>query len=176
MRRIMAATLCCAVAAFMVASPVRAQDCNMRAQDCKLGHGCDKVCVPVPDVKKKTRVVYGVVERDFCLPRATFCGKCCAEDGACGKVRTRHVLVKKVVTEECPSFKCVVQPRPDCAAGRTPAADAAHPAVQVILLPPTGASPTGASPAGASPAGASPAGASMDGARQNGFSSAPNRR
>jgi hypothetical protein len=76
-----------------------------------------KVCVPVPDVRKVTKTVYRCKEEDYCLPkcpcllRGLFrhgCCEPCAACGECGKPRVRHLLVKKYVTHECPSYKCEV--------------------------------------------------------------------
>ncbi|MCI0380568.1 MAG: hypothetical protein L0215_23520 [Gemmataceae bacterium] len=89
---------------------------NCDAQACPPTH---KVCVPVPDKIKKTTVVYGCVVKDFCLPKCALgglFGGCCSHNGCptgeCEHVRSKRVLLKKVVTEECPSFKCVVEERP----------------------------------------------------------------
>lgn len=74
-------------------------------------------CVSVPDTKKIPKVQYTA----RC---ETFCGSVCAcgllaklfgsDCGDCGTVRTRHVLLKKTVTEECPGGKCVVPHCTDC--------------------------------------------------------------
>lgn len=81
--------------------------------------GCDsgcKVCREVPDVKKTTRYVYCCKCEDFCAPRILppclwhLCGNC-----ACGHVRTKYLLVKKAVVDECPTTKCVVDA--PCASG-----------------------------------------------------------
>jgi len=59
------------------------------------------VCVQKVEVKKVTHPVYGVKVVEYCLP--SHCG-----DG-CSEVRTKNVLVKKMVTEEKLETKCVVQ-------------------------------------------------------------------
>ena len=73
-----------------------------------------KVCVPQPSKTKTTRTVYDVKCVDYCLPKCPCwipflgggrCGDGCYPE--CGKPRTRHVLVKKVVTEERDTYKCV---------------------------------------------------------------------
>lgn len=109
------------------------------AADCPPGCAVKKTCVVVPDVKKTSKTVYSSREKDFCLPK-TKCSGCCRRDcdqscdqGGCEHcVRTKRVLLKKTVTTECPSFKCVVAeeavacapscgpkcgPRPGCSAG-----------------------------------------------------------
>jgi hypothetical protein len=79
-----------------------------------------KVCRQVPDVKKTVKTVYSCKEDDVCLPRChgagghkhehgEACGEGCEECGGTAKVRTRRLLVKRFVTEECPSTKWVVE-------------------------------------------------------------------
>lgn len=92
-----------------------------------------KVCVPVPDIKKTPRVVYGMVEKDFCLRKCCFGANSCHREckcPQCERVRTKRVLVKKVIVEECPSFKCVVEERchPGCAPSFSAGVHAAAPA------------------------------------------------
>src|SRR5262245_19401053 len=75
---------------------------------------CKKVCRVVPDVKKETRNVYECRCEDFCLKRCPCClckgGSCDGCAGVrCGHPRTKHVLMKKIVTEERPTTKCVVE-------------------------------------------------------------------
>lgn len=74
-----------------------------------------KVCRLVPETKKVPRTVYEVKVVDYCqqkCPNPLACLKhkgepaCC---GDCGKPRTRKVLVKKEVVDECPGYKCVVE-------------------------------------------------------------------
>lgn len=77
-----------------------------------------KSCMAVPTTVKRTRTEYGSKAINYCLPP---CGRCaqqhhcnedCGQDGGCGRslecgpVRTRHVLLKRVVTEERPGTKC----------------------------------------------------------------------
>jgi hypothetical protein len=75
-----------------------------------------KVCVPEPTTKKTTKAVYSCRCEDFCLPGfhlhglfhhtdGDACPAC--EAGKCGHPLTKKVLVKKVCTEECDSYKCV---------------------------------------------------------------------
>lgn len=74
-----------------------------------------KVCVPEPSKKKTSTPYYDCVTKDYCLPKCPWPFGCfrkkCAEcgDGCpnCSKPRTRNVLVKKIATEECDTFKCV---------------------------------------------------------------------
>jgi hypothetical protein len=72
------------------------------------------VCVRVPEAK--TKVVYGSRCVEYCLPSCSLLGGGCDSDcGApCGKVRNKHVLLKKVV-DDCPTTKCV--PQPACVPG-----------------------------------------------------------
>jgi hypothetical protein len=67
-----------------------------------------KVCKAVPETKKKT--VYSCKEEDFCVPKCRgLCHGHGGDDCGCATPRTRRVLVKKEVTEECPSVKWVVE-------------------------------------------------------------------
>lgn len=73
-----------------------------------------KVCRMVPDVKKTTKVVYDYKVVDYYLPkkhglRCSQCGQCGCSCGVCGKPRTKRVLMKKFVTVEQPTCKCVVE-------------------------------------------------------------------
>ncbi len=65
-------------------------------------------CVAEPTVKITTKNVYSSKCVDFCYsirsPWSVLFGKDCPE---CGKVRTKTVLLKKTITTECPSTKCV---------------------------------------------------------------------
>jgi len=76
---------------------------------------CDvpcKVCKPVPDKKKVTKVVYECKEEWYCLskcPKHNCCDPCAAPCPACDKPRCRRILVKKIITEEKPTTKCVVE-------------------------------------------------------------------
>lgn len=64
-----------------------------------------KICVT--ETRPTTKVVYSSVCKDYCLPHCGLgclfshncsgCGEECGECKECGKVRTRHVLVKKFV-------------------------------------------------------------------------------
>jgi hypothetical protein len=76
-----------------------------------------KVCTPVPDKKKVTKVVYECKEEWYCLPKCpcpqhigkhAFCGPCAPPCATCEKPRCRRVLVKKIVTEDRPTTKCLV--------------------------------------------------------------------
>ena len=81
------------------------------------GAAC-KVCVPEPAKKKNEKAVYSFKCVDFCVkgcpglvnPTRKDCQGCDVQNcQACGKVRTKKVLIKKVKTTECDSFKCVPQ-------------------------------------------------------------------
>jgi len=71
------------------------------------------VCKVVPDIKKVTKPVHDCKAVEFCQLKCPgfHCKHGC--DGApcpdCGKVRTRTVLLKKFVTVEEPTCKCVVE-------------------------------------------------------------------
>lgn len=76
-----------------------------------------RVCKPVPDKKKVAKVVYEFKEEWYSLPKcpcSLHLGKhdCCEPCGTpcptCDKPRCRRVLVKKFVTEEKPTTKCIV--------------------------------------------------------------------
>jgi hypothetical protein len=82
-----------------------------------------RYCVPEPTVTKKTHICYSMKVDEVCCAHCSLCGlrnglfgkKCCdCGDGCnrCGRVRCRHRLVKKIITEECPVTKCV--PPPTC--------------------------------------------------------------
>jgi hypothetical protein len=78
-----------------------------------------KICVPECGVKKVSRVVYSSKCIEYCLPKCRLGGSCdgcdtCNAD--CGKPRVKNVLLKKVVTEECPITICVVRDAPACTA------------------------------------------------------------
>ena len=87
-----------------------------------------KVCVPVPTVTKTDKVLYDEKCVDYCLPRCSLysilsghgCG--CGDGGCvnCGHPRTRHVLIKRWVHEECPDTKCEVEEQLPCATGPAP--------------------------------------------------------
>ena len=77
-----------------------------------------KRCVPAPGVQKKVRWVYDCKTEDFCLPKCSCplhglnrhhgCDKCasCIE---CAHPMKRNLLVKRMVVEECPADKCVIE-------------------------------------------------------------------
>ncbi|MCC6417297.1 MAG: hypothetical protein IT429_03510 [Gemmataceae bacterium] len=78
------------------------------APDC--GPGCQPTtCVRVPDVKKVKHTIYACKTEEFCSAACCLHGLfrwCCD----CGKVRTKTILLKRVVTEDCPTTKCVPHP------------------------------------------------------------------
>jgi hypothetical protein len=82
-----------------------------------------KVCVCEP--KQNTKICFSSKCEDYCLPRCSllslFRGKCGCEDGCCGDVRTRHLLIVKKVPA-CDTKKCVLKEvpavcAPPCAPG-----------------------------------------------------------
>lgn len=106
-----------------------------------------KFCKVVPDVKKTQKWVYSCKSEDFCLPKCS-CPlhghkKCdtCAQCLECDGPMTKCLLVKKLVTTECPTSKCVVETvvekvpyvvyrKVPCGPG------AAAPAPEVLQVPP----------------------------------------
>ena len=84
---------------------------------------CVKECVP------KTKVVYEVKCREYCVGKCSFfgmlrsaCGDCA--DGACGEVRTKKVLIKKIVPDGTEA-KCVLKDAPTAAPHATGGTSAA---------------------------------------------------
>lgn len=82
---------------------------------------CKQRCVCEPEMKKIPHVIYDCRCEKFCssvcswgLLANLFGDGCCGCRPPCGWVRTRHVLLKKTVTEDCPSFKCVVPHCTEC--------------------------------------------------------------
>ena len=133
MRRLLTAALVLAAFGLCSTATTRAQE--KIAAPAASGHvahteACDahclhKVCIAVPDKKKISKTVYSCTEKDVCLPKCVHggserinrghgcndhCASNCPEQGcaACGRPRTVRVLMKKVVTEECPTTKCEV--------------------------------------------------------------------
>lgn len=82
------------------------------------------VCVPEPSKTTKRTTVYSSKESPYCLKKCPnplaglFGGGCCdpcgnpASCGDCEKVRYKNVLLKRVVTEEVPDYKCTPKPAP----------------------------------------------------------------
>lgn len=70
---------------------------------------CHKVCRVVPDVKKTTKPVYSCKTEDYCLKKCPRLCHCAEDCPTCDHPRTRKILVKKFVTTECPTYKCVVE-------------------------------------------------------------------
>lgn len=110
------------VVGLLLAGPAMALECCQRC-----GHACEccKTCRLVPSTKKVTKNVYHTECEDFCVPAHSAHEICRDECGRrqvvvtprCGEVRTRKKLIKKEVTEEVPSTKCVVEYLcPACAA------------------------------------------------------------
>lgn len=77
-----------------------------------------KVCVPEPAVVKTKTYEYECKPVDYCRKKCSGCcccclfRKCCDLGLQCGRVHTKFVLMKKVVTEEKKSFDCKVVERP----------------------------------------------------------------
>src|SRR6516165_5113020 len=75
-----------------------------------------KVCVAVVGTKKVMKNEYQCKPVDYCLPRLPglwqlwYAGKTdCLE---CGRPLYRRVLMKRIVTQECPTVQCEVQIKP----------------------------------------------------------------
>jgi hypothetical protein len=87
------------------------------AEDC----APHKVCVPESTTIKKPRVVFSMKCVEYCLPKCSLhargCDKCDNCDADCGPPRTKRVLMKKVVVDECPGTICVLKPAPACVHG-----------------------------------------------------------
>jgi hypothetical protein len=102
-----------------IVAPTSAQECCTPAGCCQ--PALCKECVPVPGTPK-THTEYCSRTIDFCVRRCTLCGGSCDADCVnCGRPRTKHVMLKRVVTDECPTTKCEVSYRlpatscqPDC--------------------------------------------------------------
>ena len=65
-----------------------------------------KSCVAVPAIITHHKTVFASKCIEYCTPKCSLQRGCdsCADN--CGKVRTKHVLMKKVITTECPGTKC----------------------------------------------------------------------
>jgi hypothetical protein len=74
-----------------------------------------KVCVV--ELQRTTKVVYGSVCKEYCVPKCSlldlFRGCCGCAGGCCGEVRVRQVLTKKVVSGPCKP-KCVLKEQAPC--------------------------------------------------------------
>jgi len=81
------------------------------------GPATQKICVTEPE--KRTQVVYGSKCEEFCIKKCPLFGlfhKSSECDCQCCQMRTRKVLVKKIVPD-CDGVKCVVKEVPvECAA------------------------------------------------------------
>ena len=104
--------------------------CCNETHECCNGCGVQKTCKVVCEMKKIKKTVWTVKCEEFCtsLPGCkSSCGDCCdtgCNSGCCGdpcaslkkpmvppkcgKVRCRKKLVKKTITCEIPSYKCIV--------------------------------------------------------------------
>jgi hypothetical protein len=120
MRRFITSAFALAVCGLCWASQASAQDKAPAKTETCAASCLHKVCVSVPDKKKISKVEYSCTQKDICLPRCPkLFGGCCDEGCAdCGRPRTVNVLMKRTVTTECPSTKCVVshqEAAPRCA-------------------------------------------------------------
>ncbi|MFO0967308.1 MAG: hypothetical protein U0793_17250 [Gemmataceae bacterium] len=137
-----------------------------------------KTCVAVPDKKIVNHTVFASKCIDYCLPKCpgffeslrhrgscascNTCGTCasgacpapsCPTCASCGHVRTKHVLLKRVVTCEEDAFKCVVTERPPCVPACAPPCGAPVgpigepiPAPKGKTMPPAGTVSIGGAP------------------------------
>jgi hypothetical protein len=119
---VLAATACLALASPVWAGESNGIDpncCGTAAKCARCGRECPchKVCRLVCDVKKVEVTCFEVQCEDFCAPLPRLCGHgCCSDCGhgacnppKCGNVRTKKTLVKRTVTKEVPTYKCVVE-------------------------------------------------------------------
>lgn len=84
-----------------------------------------KVCVGEAVVKKVSRTVYTSTTKEFCVTHRSLLSLICHDDAPeCSTPRTKTVLVKKIVVEEKPGFKCELK-----AAGTVGTCDNCAPAV-----------------------------------------------
>ena len=82
---------------------------------------CDtgkSVCVSEPTTKKHSKTVYSSKCSEVCYKKCSLLGNLFGGSGDCGCTdcgipRHKSVLVKKIVTTECPDTKCVAKPA-DC--------------------------------------------------------------
>ena len=107
--------------ATVVSNPPAAPIVGVAEQPCYGAECAAKVCVPTTTIKKKEKVIYDQKCVDYCIPRCSLfsilSGSCgCDANGKgclnCGQPRTKHLLVKIIVRDECPETKCEVQPVP----------------------------------------------------------------
>jgi hypothetical protein len=77
---------------------------------------CAKFCVPVPTTKRTDKVICDDRCVEYCVPRCSLWSilrSCCwGGCASCGRLHTRHVLIKKIVHEECPDVRCEVRDAP----------------------------------------------------------------
>src|SRR5439155_1845102 len=115
MRRMILGLCCLALAA----APAWAQAPIRDAAFLPVSHGtrgtacaepcAAKVCVAVPTTIKHTHTCFSSKCLEYCLPNCTFsrgCDTSCADNS--GPVRTKHVLMMRRVTHECPATTCEV--------------------------------------------------------------------
>jgi hypothetical protein len=103
---------------------------------------CRKVCKLVPDVRETEKWVYSCKSEDLCFKKCPLHGlhTCagCEQCGACvqcDKPVTRNRLVKRLVVEECPSVKCVVERVPCVVYRKVPCGFAPSPAPEMLPAP-----------------------------------------
>lgn len=68
-----------------------------------------KVCREVCDVKKVTKWVYDCKTENFCLKQCRPGHKCSEDCASCKGPYQKNLLIKRMVVEEHPTTKCVVE-------------------------------------------------------------------
>lgn len=114
MRRMILGLCCLALAATPAWAQSTIKDAailpvnHVRGGNCNDSCCAPKVCVAVPATIKHTTTCFSSKCIDYCLPKCSLQRGCdsCADN--CGHPRTKHVLMMKRVTTECPATKCEV--------------------------------------------------------------------
>ena len=128
---------------------------NVSPPACDQPGAVKTICVPQPSTKIKVSIKYSSETEKFCPPGPRFWpffgqNNSCA-GGDCGNAATKRYLVKRIVTEEEPTIKCVPVTVPACetrggflhrsqpslgAPIASPAASVAPPPIETIPVPP----------------------------------------
>ncbi|MCI0682664.1 MAG: hypothetical protein L0Y71_11210 [Gemmataceae bacterium] len=171
MRRIWQCCLTLAAFGLCAATTAVAQE-KLKAPAHAPAASCDaaclhKVCIAVPDKKKTTTYEYSCKEKDVCLHRCVFggfhfggllrghgcsdsaCESSCGSCDQCGRPRTVRVLMKKPVSCETDTTKCIVTHQEACApACPTSCAPACttHSAATTIITHPVATAPVRMAP------------------------------
>jgi hypothetical protein len=142
MRRMILGLCCLALAATPAWAQSSIKDGAIVQVNLRHGGNCNdtccapKVCTSVPTTIKHTTTCFSSKCIEYCLPKCALGGhgcNTCADN--CGPVRTKHVLMLKRVTTECPGTKCEVTLAPaGCA--QPCATVAPRPGVETIPVQP----------------------------------------